>query len=131
MKKIKLSESAQKRIKEIEVKRKELADLIDSIKRTDSVRVSEVDRKKMGKIYEAYIDATTVIIPVELTVLIDEDGSINDVCEERVWELVDDNLVKQSDVNKLRAASKKVDREAARLAKKYNTDSETIKELCC
>ena len=131
MKKIKLSESAQKRIKEIEVKRKELADLIDSIKRTDSVRVSEVDRKKMGKIYEAYIDATTVVIPVELTVLIDEDGSINDVCEERVWELVDDNLVKQSDVNKLRAASKKVDREAARLAKKYNTDSETIKELCC
>lgn len=131
MKKIKLSESAQKRIKEIEVKRKELADLIDSIKRTDSVRVSEVDRKKMEKIYEAYIDATTVVIPVELTVLIDEDGSINDVCEERVWELVDDNLVKQSDVNKLRAASKKVDREAARLAKKYNTDSETIKELCC
>ena len=131
MKKIKLSESAQKRIKEIEVKRKELADLIDSIKRTDSVRVSEVDRKKMGKIYEAYIDATTVVIPVELTVLIDEDGSINDVCEERVWELVDDNLVKQSDVNKLRAASKKVDREAARLAKKYNTDSETIKDLCC
>ena len=131
MKKIKLSESAQKRIKEIEVKRKELADLIDSIKRTDSVRVSEVDRKKMGKIYEAYIDATTVVIPVELTVLIDEDGSINDVCEERVWDLIDDSLVKQSDVNKLRAASKKVDREAARLAKKYNTDSETIKELCC
>ena len=131
MKKIKLSESAQKRIKEIEVKRKELTDLIDSIKRTDSVRVSEVDRKKMGKIYEAYIDATTVVIPVELTVLIDEDGSINDVCEERVWDLIDDSLVKQSDVNKLRAASKKVDREAARLAKKYNTDSETIKELCC
>ena len=128
---VKLSKSAREKIEQLEVKRKELAEVIESIKRTDSVKVTETDRKKISKLYDAYINATTVTIPVELTVLLNDDGSIGDVEEERVGNLVDDSLVKQADINNLKRVNNRLNKEIDRLAKKYKTDSGTIRDICC
>ncbi len=127
---IKLSEQAIDRIKELEAKRKKLADDIEAIKKVDCVKVAETDRKRLNKLYEDYVNATIVEIPVSVTVMLDDDGTINDICDQ-IGDLVDNKLVKKSDISKLKKLAKQMEQEAARLAKKYNTDTDTIKEICC
>lgn len=128
---IKLSEQAIDRIKELEAKRKKLADDIEAIKKVDCVKVAETDRKRLNKLYEDYVNATIVEIPVSVTVMLDDDGTINDICDQIIGDLVDNKLVKKSDISKLKKLAKQMEQEAARLAKKYNTDTDTIKEICC
>lgn len=128
---IKLSEQAIDRIKELEAKRKKLADDIEAIKKVDCVKVAETDRKRLNKLYEDYVNATMVEIPVNVTVMLDDDGTINDICDQIIGDLVDNKLVKKSDISKLKKLAKQMEQEAARLAKKYNTDTDTIKEICC
>ena len=128
---IKLSEQAIDRIEELEAKRKKLADDIEAIKKVDCVKVAETDRKRLNKLYEDYVNATMVEIPVNVTVMLDDDGTINVICDQIIGDLVDNKLVKKSDISKLKKLAKQMEQEAARLAKKYNTDTDTIKEICC
>lgn len=127
----KISTTKSPRLLQLEKERKEIDDEIAEINAAESIKITNADRKRLEQLHEDYIASTMVSVKCHVTVLIDDDGTINDYAEESVSQCVSDDQVKKSDVKALKRAKKKFYDELERLAKKYNTTSDLLEGYYC
>jgi len=116
------------RLVQLEQARKEIDAEIAEIKAASNIKITKAERKNLEALHEAYIESTMVQIKCEVGVLIDEEGTIIDYCEEYVSECAQDSGIKKSDIKTLKRASKRLQDELVRLAKKYNTTTTLIED---
>ncbi len=127
----KISTTKSPRLLQLEKERKEIDDEIAEINAAESIKITKADRKRLEQLHEDYIASTMVSVKCHVTVLIDDDGTINDYTEESVSQCVSDDQVKKSDVKALKRAKKKFYDELERLTKKYNTTSNLLEGYYC
>lgn len=118
-----------KRLEELEAKRKQIEKEIEDEKIASSIKFTKAEIKKIENLQQAHIDSMFINVRCDVEIMINEDGNIEDVVEDRTVYVLPDDCVKPFHIKRIKNSKRILDNEVKKLAKKYNTTVDIVEGI--